>query len=94
MTQPQPITEIVGGMVITSFPPGPPPSPAELAQQQIDALEQQYLMPRITREVLIFQAEERALSQGMTIEQLRTKNKGYVGLKALDDQIAALRALL
>lgn len=64
------------------------------AQAQIDALERQYLMPRIARETFIFQAEERALEMGLTLEYLRAKNKGYAGLKALDEQIAALRALI
>lgn len=64
------------------------------AQTQIDALERQYLMPRIARETFIFQAEERALEMGLTLEYLRAKNKGYAGLKALDEQIAALRALI
>lgn len=77
------------------------PSPEEIAateraaiQGQIDALERQHLMPRIARETFIFQAEERALEMGLTLEYLRAKNKGYAGLKALDEQIAALRALI
>lgn len=90
----EPITETIGGLVITRFPDAPPPTPAELAQQQIDALEDEYLMPRVTRESLIAMAEERAMVLGLTLEQLRAKNKGYAGLKALDEQIAALRALL
>lgn len=64
------------------------------AQARIDALERQYLMPRIARESFIFQAEERALAMGLTLEYLRAKNKGYAGLKALDEQIQALRAFI
>ena len=90
----EPITETIGGLVITRFPDAPPPTPAELALQQIDALETEHMMPRITRESLIALAEERALAMGLTLEYLRAKNKGYAGLKALDEQIAALRALL
>jgi len=64
------------------------------AQAQIDALERQYLMPRVVRESLIAQAEERGAALGYTPAQLAIKNKGYAGLKALDAQIAALRAQL
>ena len=84
-----------------TYVPPEPPAPEEIAAQakaaaqaQIDALERQHQMPRITRESLIGLAEERALAAGLTLEQLRAKNKGYAGLKALDDQIAALRAQL
>lgn len=90
------ITETIGGLVITRGPLVVPvePTQAELAQAQIDALEEQYLMPRITRETIIALAEERALEMGLTLEYLRAKNKGYAGLKALDEQIQVLRALI
>ncbi len=88
------ITETIGGLTITRLPDAPPPTPQEMAQQQIDALESEYLMPRVTRESLIAMAEERAAALGLTLEQLRIKNKGYAGLKALDEQIAALREQL
>jgi hypothetical protein len=90
------ITETIGGLLITRGPLVVPaePTQAELAQAQIDTLERQYLMPRITRETLIYQAEERALEMGLTLEYLRNKNKGYAGLKTLDEQIAALRAFI
>lgn len=65
-------------------------TPAEIVAR-IQELEDQYLMPRITRETIIALAEERALSMGLTLEYLRAKNKGYAGLKTLDEQIAALR---
>lgn len=90
------ITETIGGLVIVRGPLVPPvePTQAELAQAQIDALEAQHLMPRITRETIIALAEERALDMGLTLEYLRAKNKGYAGLKSLDEQIQALRALI
>ena len=66
-------------------------TPAEIVAR-IQGLEDQYLMPRITRETIIALAEERALAMGMTLEFLRTKYKGYAALKTLDEQIAALRS--
>lgn len=66
-------------------------TPAEIVAR-IQELEDQYLMPRITRETIIALAEERALAMGLTLEYLRTKNKGYAALKTLDEQIAALRS--
>ena len=59
---------------------------------RIQELEDRYLMPRITRETIIALAEERALAMGLTLEYLRTKNKGYAALKTLDEEIAALRS--
>lgn len=68
-------------------------TPAEIVAR-IQELEDQHLMPRITRETIIALAEERAVAMGLTLEQLRAKNKGYAGLKTLDEQIAALRSQL
>ena len=65
-----------------------------LKSSRIQALEDQHLMPRITRETIIALAEERAVAMGLTIEYLRAKNKGYAGLKTLDEQSAALRSQL
>ncbi|MDR6768615.1 hypothetical protein J2W88_003919 [Acidovorax delafieldii] len=85
-----------GGVVILQPPVivSAPLTASEMAQAQIDALERQYLMPRVVRESLIAQAEERGAALGYTPAQLAVKNKGYAGLKALDTQIAALRAQL
>ncbi|MFN7152922.1 MAG: hypothetical protein ACK4OE_04455 [Acidovorax sp.] len=73
-----------------------PAAPVVLTPDEIVAriqeLEDQYLMPRITRETIIVLAEERAVAMGLTLEYLRSKNKGYAALKALDEQIAALRS--
>lgn len=85
-----------GGLLI-QHPPlvqSAPLTASEQAQAQIDALERQYLMPRLVRESLIAQAEERGAALRYTPAQLLVKNKGYAGLKALDAQIAALRAQL
>lgn len=85
-----------GGVVILQPPVivAAPLTASQMAQAQIDALERQYLMPRVVRESLIAQAEERGAALGYTPAQLAVKNKGYAGLKALDTQIAALRAQL
>ncbi len=85
-----------GGALIEHAPLAEPApvTPAEIAQAQIDAIERQYLMPRVVRESLIAQAEERGAVLGYTPAQLAVKNKGYAGLKAIDAQIAALRAQL
>ena len=85
-----------GGVVIRQpqFAVSAPLTASEQAQAQIDALERQYLMPRVVRESLIAQAEERGAALGYTPAQLLVKNKGYAGLKALDAQITALRAQL
>lgn len=86
-----------GGLLI-QHPPivqSVPLTASEQAQAQIDALEErQYLMPRVVRESLIAQAEERGAALRYTPAQLLVKNKGYAGLKAIDAQIAALRAQL
>jgi hypothetical protein len=37
-------------------------------------------------------AEQEAAALGLSIEQLKVKNKGYRGLKLFDEQIALLRA--
>lgn len=68
----------------------------------IDRMERQAQAPRFVREALIEIARERAIAlgaaNGLTAEQsltlLQTKNQGFIRLKALDDQIAALRAIV
>lgn len=81
--------------------PRDPDTPKQLALAQIDQKEREVQAPRFVRESLIAVAEFMATSQaqelGVTPEQaltaLRTKNPGYIKLKALDDQIASIRAL-
>ena len=80
-----------GGVLL---PADPVALTADEILAQIQELEDQYRMPRITRETMISLAEERALLMGLTLEYLRAKNKGYAGLKTLDEQIAALRSQL
>lgn len=67
---------------------------ADVIQQKIEQLERESLMNRITRESIMGLAKERAAALGMTEAQLIDKNKGYAALKALDDEIAELRAQL
>lgn len=76
--------------------------PAVVAQGQIRALEIAELAPRFVREALLDLARDRAVRAGqvagLTEQQalvaLATRNQGYIKLKALDDQIAVLRAIV
>ena len=72
----------------------PEPSARDLILRRIKRMEDEENMARVTREALIGLAEEKAIAAGYTLDQLRAKNKGYAGLKALDEQIEALRAQL
>lgn len=80
----------------TYVPPDPPTDEEhnEAIYFQIDQLERQYMMPRITREATILQLETWALSKGYPLEQFRLSNKGYRGLKELDETIQELRGQL
>ena len=69
---------------------GQSPSPAS----QIEALERQYMLPRPVRDVLLPLMEAKAAELGYTPAQLRIANPGYRRVKELDEQIAALRAML
>ena len=83
--------------VASAYVPPPPPTEEEHNEAiyfQIDQLERQHLMPRITRESTILQLETWALSKGYPLEQFRLANKGYRGLKELDEQIQYLRGQL
>lgn len=81
-------------------PVSPPPTPLE----QIRALEAQYAdaQARVTRQSLLELALERAAAdpaaQGLTKEQvhafLMTRDNGYSALFNLEQQVAALRALV
>jgi hypothetical protein len=68
----------------------PPPNPKVVIQGQIDALEAQQLLPRITREFMLVQFAAVAAQQGVN----PMTNFAFAKLKAFDDQIAALRAQL
>jgi len=84
---------VAQGNVPEPFEP-PFVDPAEAARAEIEALETKHLMARITRETILTLAEERAAALGIPLEVLLVKNKGYAALKALDVQIAELRAQL
>lgn len=82
---------------LSDYTPPEPPTQEELNKQilsEIDSLERQYLMPRITREATILQLETWAMSQGYPLAQFRLVNKGYRGLKELDEKIMYLRGQL
>ena len=72
---------------ITTPEPADPP-PLRDVRAEIAALESQQLLPRVTREFML-----QTLEAQFTPEQL-AENLGYVRLKAFDEQIKALRALL
>lgn len=71
----------------TPAPADPPPNPA---REKLDALERQHLLPRVVREYLLGDFAAKAAATGKNPSAL----PAYVKLKALDDQIAALRAQL
>lgn len=66
----------------------PKPDPKDAIRAQIKKLEQDQLMPRATREFMLLFMET-----SFTPAQL-AQNIGYVGMKAFDAQIKALRAQL
>lgn len=66
----------------------PRADPKVAALQQIRVLEQAQLMPRATREFMLLTMEAQATPQQLA--QLA----GYVRLKAFDNEIAALRAIV
>ena len=83
--------------VAATYVPPLPPTPAEVAAKVkaetlalIDSLERQYMMPRITREFILTAVKREVAALGADPKL----NKGYVALKAFDDQISALRAKL
>lgn len=83
--------------VASTYTPPPPPTDEEHNETiyfQIDQLERQYMLPRITREATILQLETWALSKGYPLDQFRIANKGYRGLKELDEQMQQLRGQL
>ena len=63
----------------------PAPNPKDAIRAQIKKLEQDQLMPRATREFMLLFMET-----SFTPAQL-AQNIGYVGMKAFDAQIKALR---
>lgn len=80
-------------------------SPAEDPEQakaealaEIERLERESMMNRGIREFALRAMEDRAISiaaeNGVTVEQVLASVPAYVKFKALDDQIAALRAQL
>lgn len=72
-------------------------------QAQIDTIERDTAVPRVTREMMLTYAEDLAArtaaemsanGEPTTAEQLLAANIAYVRTKAVDDQIRALRELL
>ena len=80
----------LASIIASRLAPDDPPSPAA----QIDALERLHMLPRPVRDVMLGLMEKEAAAVGLTPAQLRVANPGYRRVKELDEQIAALRALL
>lgn len=82
------------------LPATEPPSPSP--PEQIEALEREQQLPKVTREFMLIAMEEKAIElgagQGLAPEQaialLRAGNPGYRKVKELDEQIAHLRSLM
>jgi len=77
--------------------PADPPTPTEqraAIQNQIDSLEKEQLLPRVTREGLLLTMETFAAMQGVTPAQLYIDNIAYKKVKDFDTQITLLRAQL
>lgn len=70
--------------------PADVPDPKQEALSKISGLESQTLLPRVTREFILGAVKAEAQKAGLDPMAL----PAYVKLKALDDQIIALRALL
>lgn len=66
------------------------PDPKEAIRAQIEALEAQNLLPRVTREFMLLSFATTAAGMGVD----PNTNVAYVRVKALDDEIAALRSQL
>ena len=60
-------------------------------QQQIDSLERQQLMPRVTREALLGIAVQQYTALGLTEAQAYAANIGYKKLRDFEVSIVALR---
>jgi len=78
------------------------PDPTSSPAAQIETLERETLLSRPVRDFMLLSMEQAAAQQGATqgltpaqsIAVLRANNSGYRKVKELDEQIAALRALL
>jgi len=66
------------------------PTESQLAAAEIVRLEAASMMPRVVREYLLADLKDKAVKAGLNLMLL----PAYVKVKALDDQIAALRAKL
>ena len=70
------------------------PDPKMVIQGQIDTLEREQLLPRVSREGLLLTMETFAAMQGITPAQLYVANIAYHKVKDFDTQITLLRAQL
>lgn len=70
--------------------PADTPDPKQIAQGKISMIESQNMLPRVVREYLLADFADKAVKAGLDPMLL----PAYAKLKALDDQIKALRAQL
>lgn len=78
------------GMTPCDVQPTEQPDPKLAIKAQIETLEAQQLLPRITREFMLASFEQAAAAAGID----PMINVGYAKLKEFDTQIAVLRDLL
>lgn len=88
------ISAIPSDELATALPPDPltPAEQRTIIQEQIDALEREQILPRVTREGLLLTMETFASMQSVTPAQLYIANVGYHKVKDFDNIVVALRA--
>jgi hypothetical protein len=74
--------------------PIPVPTQAQIAQDQINAIEAKTMMNRAVREGMLAMTEFAAATQKITPDILYQQNAAYKAVKNVDNQIRQLRALL
>ena len=78
------------GNIPESVDPLPIPDPKEAIKAQIDILERKEMLPRLVREYMLADAEQKARALGID----PMTNYGYARLKEFDQLISSLREQL
>lgn len=84
------LAELLDAETLATVEPADVPDPKESIRAEIDQLERDSLLPRVTREFMLLSFATTAA--GMGVDPL--SNVAYVKVKELDDRIAALRGSL